>query len=150
MPGSPALRDLLSQIRQLRRDIDTLRRRGRVLSESRSFIIGEFDNTTYIPPLRVSVAPHDPLVDRFTPERRVILGFSGTVRTGSCTLDWYLNDVLIADASGHDIDTTPGSGDIWLEEPLEVQDGDRLRPLPVSVSGADSLEATVIFSMVPR
>lgn len=142
--------DIVSQIKRMQEEIRQLRLRGRILSESRSFIIGEFDGTTYIPPLRVSVAPHDPLVNKATPERRVILGFSGTVRVDSCTLDWYLNGSTITGATGHVIDSTPGSGDIWLTDPVVVVDGDRIRPLPVSLTGApDSLEATVIFTMVP-
>jgi hypothetical protein len=113
-------------------------------SESRTFIVGSFDASTFIPPLTVSIDPNDEL-----PEVRVIYGFRGTVRTGSCTLQWLLNDVEIY--SPHDVTTTPGQYDYAFDTPVVLSDGDRIRPVVTDVFGTpDGLEATVVFAIAPR
>lgn len=104
MARSPASPDILDQIRRLREEVRQLRLAVRPHAETKTFIVaGDIEFGLWIPPVLINANP-----DQESPETKRLLSFHGSVRTGSITLDWYLNEELLL--AGHAVSTSGSTG----------------------------------------
>lgn len=138
-------KDDVELIEQLLKDIVYLKRK-RAHNESKTFIVGNVDLVPdlFIPAFRVAVD-----VDEDTPESKWLIGFHGEVNEGTVTLDWKLNNTSITGADAHVLDTTPDNNSVTLTDPIELEDGDRIRPDIVSSTDGRDMAATAVIVSIP-
>lgn len=135
-------RDLVDVVRRLQEEVRQLRLKKRCHTESKNYIIGgAVDTGLSIPRFFVGVN-----ADSNSPEHKLLLGFWGTVESGSIVVDWYLNGSPVL--TGHAIDTT-GPNEALLTSPILMVNRDFLKPVITSGTGAD-LTAAAVFSTSGR
>lgn len=140
MPANPARPDLTGRLRQQREQVRELRLRSRGHTETKTFIVGGTPIVAgmYIPPLYVGIDS-----DGETPEWKRLYGFRAHLFAGTATIHWYLNNDLVAT---QDITTDP-TNLVEITAPLDLADGDRVRPYPADASSdAEGLAGAVIFT----
>lgn len=132
----PRSEDGIDITRRHTRQIDQQRRRPAGHAVDRTFIVGgSITGLPNIPPARISVDPIDDL-----PEVKELVKVSGSVEDGTADLEWYLNGTLIT-GSAQTVTTTADDGDVLIDPPVPIANGDRIKVVITSADASD-LEAT--------
>lgn len=142
VPGAGGEGDFLDRFRKQTEHIRQLRSQKRCHTESKTVIVsGEIVAGLYVGPCHIAINPlnEDPEnPGGNNPEFKELFKLpGGSLRAGACTVQWTRNDVDFG--APQDVTTTPDENPQWLDPPIELADGDKIRPVFTAAS-ADAVD----------
>lgn len=154
MPRNPALPDAIGILGRHRENIRQLRNRERAHTEARTFLVGgDIAAGLIIPEAQIALDVGRDIAmtalrdDISVGEARQLIGFYGHLQTGSVTVDWYLNGLAVA--TGHVLDTTPNANNVILTTPVDLANGDILKPVVTGAGTGTDMSASFVTVVWP-